>query len=115
MIHFSIPVTKECKHPEWTYGEICVKCGECGRFDKEFICINCGYTEGRKPLDVYGDWGSVEFYDLFSAPICPKCRLLFTKEDRTNYQSDIKKYGFSISHEIIPIKVKDFKARNLTK
>ena len=23
----------ECLHPDQTYGEICVQCGECGRFD----------------------------------------------------------------------------------
>lgn len=83
MIHFDYASIKGCKHPELTCGGLCVKCGECGRFDKEYKCINCGYTEGKKPLDVYKSWGSVEFVDVFSAPICPKCKPLFKKEDKT--------------------------------
>ena len=102
---------KDCKHPEWTYGEICVKCGECGRYDKDYRCINCGYTEGKKPASTYQNWGSVEFYDLFDAPICPKCRPLFKKEDRLNYQKDIKRYGCSFRHKIIECHIKDFVVR----
>ncbi len=111
MIHIDYPPVKECKHPEWTYGEICVKCGECGRYDKDFICVNCGFTEGKKPLSVYKDWGSIEFYDVFFAPICPKCRPLFPLEDRMNYGDDIEEYGCSFRHKMLPMRVKDFKPR----
>ena len=34
MIHIDYSPVKDCKHPEWTYNQICVKCGECGRFEK---------------------------------------------------------------------------------
>lgn len=34
-IHIDFGPTKDCKHPEWTYGMICVKCNECGRFNDE--------------------------------------------------------------------------------
>ena len=112
-MHIDYPPIKDCRHPEWTCGEICVKCGECGRYDAHYKCINCGYTEGRKPPNAYKDWGSVEFYDTFDAPICPKCRKFFVKEDRTNYPDDIAKYGVVISHEIIRGKLKDFKVRNV--
>jgi hypothetical protein len=33
VIHVDFPPVDSCKHPEWSYGLICVKCGECGRFD----------------------------------------------------------------------------------
>jgi len=82
-VHFDYRPTKDCKHPELTYGEICVKCGECGRFDVNYVCKNCGYTEGKKPEFEYAKWGSIEFYDAFDVPICPDCRPLFKKEDRT--------------------------------
>jgi len=32
MIHTDFPPVPECRHPEWSYGMICVKCGACGRF-----------------------------------------------------------------------------------
>ena len=35
-VHLDYPPTKTCKHPEWTYGELCVKCGECGRYNRNF-------------------------------------------------------------------------------
>lgn len=110
-IHFDYPPVKECVHPEWTFGEICVKCGECGRYDVVYKCINCGFTEGKKPLSVYSEWGSVEFYDVFDAPICPKCRKFFVAEDRTNHQDEIEKYGCSISHKIIEQKISEFSPR----
>lgn len=34
-IHLDFAVTKDCKNPEESYGEICVKCNRCGRFDKK--------------------------------------------------------------------------------
>ena len=110
-IHIDFPPVKDCKHPEWTCGELCVKCGECGRFDEDYKCVNCGYTEGKRPLSFYKDWGSVEFYDVFAAPVCPKCRKFFTKEDKKNYPEDIEKYGFSFHHEVIPQMIKDFRSR----
>lgn len=86
MVHWDYPPTKNCKHPEWTYGELCVKCGECGRYNKNFTCVNCGKRVRNKPPDQVGEWGSIEFIDVFSAPICPDCRSLFKKEDRINFK-----------------------------
>ena len=111
IIHFDYTPVKECKHPEWTCGEICIKCGECGRYDLDFKCTNCGYTEGKKPVSSYANWGSVEFYDVFSASICPKCRRFFASEDRMNFPDEIAKYGFAISHKIIPQKIAKFVRR----
>lgn len=34
VIHIDYPPIDECKHPEWTYGLLCVKCGGCGRFEE---------------------------------------------------------------------------------
>jgi hypothetical protein len=108
MIHIDFSVTRECKHPEWTYGEICVKCGECGRFDKDYVCINCGYTEGRKPFDVYRGWGFIEFYDVFASPICPKCKPLFKLEDKTNYKDTWEQVTKGKDMDCY---IKDFKSR----
>lgn len=33
-IHWDIRPVKQCFHPDWTYGEICVKCNDCKRFNK---------------------------------------------------------------------------------
>lgn len=102
-VHTDYHPTKQCKHPEWTYGEICVKCGECGRFDVKYKCVNCGHTEGKKPLSVYSNWGQVEFYDAY-VPICPKCKPLFKNEDRTQFEESYKA-------KIISCHIKDFKRR----
>jgi ssDNA-binding Zn-finger/Zn-ribbon topoisomerase 1 len=74
--------TKKCKHPEWTYGEICVKCGECGRFNTQFTCINCGFIIKNSPIQELRNWGIIEFVDGWFN-ICPKCKSLFKKEDQT--------------------------------
>ena len=34
-IHISYEVTDDCKNLEESYGEICVLCNKCGRFDEE--------------------------------------------------------------------------------
>jgi hypothetical protein len=34
-IHISYGVTDDCKNLEESYGEICVQCNKCGRFDEE--------------------------------------------------------------------------------
>lgn len=82
-IHLDYSPIKGCRHSEWTFGEICVKCNECGRYDVDYKCVNCGYTKGKKSPSVYADWGEIEFIDVFTAPICPKCKPLFKNEDRT--------------------------------
>jgi hypothetical protein len=33
--YISIGVTDDCKNLEESYGEICVRCNKCGRFDEE--------------------------------------------------------------------------------
>ncbi len=34
-LHISIAVRDDCKNLAESYGEICVLCNKCGRFDKE--------------------------------------------------------------------------------
>lgn len=34
-IHCDFAVVKDCKNLEDSYGEICVKCNKCGRFDEK--------------------------------------------------------------------------------
>lgn len=41
-IHVSCGVSKDCKNKEESYGEVCVRCNKCGRFDKE---------EGKSEVD----------------------------------------------------------------
>ncbi len=91
--------SKNCKHPEWTYGEICVQCGECEERNPTFVCVNCG----RFGKD-NGDWGSIEFMNVFIAPICAQCRPLFKEEDRRNYPN-------SYEHKTIYEYYGDFKKR----
>ena len=34
MIFIDYSVTEDCKNLEQSYGEICIQCNKCGRFDK---------------------------------------------------------------------------------
>ena len=34
-VHISNGVSKDCKNKKESYGEICVRCNKCGRFDKD--------------------------------------------------------------------------------
>ena len=34
-VHLCISVIDDCKNLQESYGEICVRCNKCGRFDKE--------------------------------------------------------------------------------
>jgi hypothetical protein len=41
MIHIDFSVTDNCNNLESSYGEICVKCNACGRFNEdEDICFD---------------------------------------------------------------------------
>jgi hypothetical protein len=65
---------KNCKSPKETYGEICVQCNKCGRFNQK--CLICNKV--IKPDD---DIIEVELFDVFSAVVCP------------GHEELIKKYG----------------------
>jgi hypothetical protein len=85
MNHISRAPTKNCKHPEDTYGEICVKCNDCGRFNSK--CCVCGKI--LKPDD---EVIRVEFYDVFEDYTCPEHLPLFEKHCDSKYED---KYEFS--------------------
>ena len=34
-VHWDYRPTKDCTQGEFTYGEICIKCNKCGRFNKD--------------------------------------------------------------------------------
>lgn len=34
-VHISYGVAEDCKNPEESYGEICIRCNKCRRWDKE--------------------------------------------------------------------------------
>lgn len=81
-VHIDFPPIEGCKHPEWTYGVLCVKCNDCGRFNREYKCINCGFKQTINPAKEPDNWGVIEFYDgKFN--ICPNCKPLFKAEDET--------------------------------
>lgn len=101
IIHFDYKPIKDCKHPEWTYGEICVKCNECGRFNIQLTCLNCGFVNETKSRYDFQDWGKVELYNGYF-PICPRCRPLFKEEDEI-----LRPY----ENKIIGCNQKDFKRR----
>lgn len=99
-IHVDYAPIKECRNPD-TYGMMCVKCNDCGRFTKEYQCINCGQSV-KEAFGFPPDWEAVEFYDKLRAPVCPKCKKYFTeKELVTN--------GYS--HSLIGCKTADFPKR----
>ena len=65
---------KNCKSPELTYGEICVKCNKCGRFNQKCLICNKVIKPGDYVIEI-------ELYDIFSAVAC------------TRHEDLIKRYG----------------------
>lgn len=94
------PLAK-CRNPD-TCGMVCVRCNDCGRFTREFQCVNCG----QRIKEDFGwpkNWAAVEFYDKLRALICPACKKYFTKKELiTN--------GYS--HSVIGCKLVDFIKRS---
>jgi len=75
MVFIDYAPIKGCKNPD-SYGEICVKCNKCHRFNPNFKCLNCGRR--TRAMKNYKTWRFVELYDVFRAPICPDCQKYFT-------------------------------------
>ncbi len=101
-VHLCYPPIKGCKNPD-TYGEICVQCNKCHRFNPNWTCLNCG--KRTRAMVSRKTWQAVELYDVFRAPICPNCQPLFTKEER-----GIADLAFPYP-ETIPVHKKDFVRR----
>lgn len=71
--HISLVPVKDCKNID-TYGTICVKCNDCGRFNVE--CCICG-----KVLTPENGIINIEFYDVFCDFACKEHEDLFKKMD----------------------------------
>ena len=67
---------KNCKSPAETYGETCIQCNKCGRFNGK--CLVCNKV--IRPGETYI---SVELYDVFESPVCPgKCEKIVKKHGK---------------------------------
>lgn len=80
----SIRITDNCKNLLDSYGEICVHCNRCGRFD--LICNICGH---RSKPRYFKFWERVECIDKFRVLVCPKCKRnipnnFYVKDDYSN-------------------------------
>ena len=95
MIDFA-PV-KNCKSPELTYGEICVKCNKCGRLNQK--CLVCGKV--IRPGYVVIE---VELYDVFRAVVCPGHKELIKKYGK--FLPAYKKYDIHMTKKEFKIKLK---------
>lgn len=84
MNHISLAPVKDCTNID-TYGTICVKCNECGRFDVK--CCICGKI--LKPEDEVIE---VEFYDVFCDYACKKHEKIFKGIDKYEEKYMIYKY-----------------------
>ena len=60
-MHIDFAPIEDCKRPELTYGELCIKCNECGRFDyggvsnpvRSEICLMSQFNPGIPPFWEY--------------------------------------------------------------
>lgn len=76
MLFIDYAPVKNCKSPMETYGEICIKCNKCGRFNGK--CLVC--SKVIKPEDEYI---FVELYDVFADPVCKgKCKSFIKKHGK---------------------------------
>ena len=81
MIHIDYRPVPDCINPD-SFGEICVKCNQCGRFTRGVVCLNCG-REAEHILGVAWPpgWGEVELIDSFREPVCDRCVPFFSEEE----------------------------------
>ena len=100
-IHIDYAPIKDCKNPD-TFGEICVKCNKCHRFNPNFKCLNCG--KRTRAMKSYDTWKSVELYDVLRAPVCLDCQKFFTEGEMV-----IGREWWN--RDIISCHLKDFKKR----
>ena len=100
------PIIDNCMNLKDSYGEICVLCNKCGRFNTTWRCTNCKTKRTGKTYKLPYGWRSVEFYDSLREPICTKCKRYF-KDELINANS--------YSNKVISCKVADFKERNASK
>ena len=63
-----IGVAKNCKNPD-SYGEICVRCNKCGRFDKDHDHVSRGYLLSLANKD--GAHGYISANEIINAPSLP--------------------------------------------
>lgn len=103
-IRVDYAISKNCKNLLESYGEICVKCNKCHRFNPNWCCINCGKrTRGMKS---HLTWKTIELYDVFRAPVCPDCQKFFTdaelgEDDKNGYPDTIRMYRKNFKRRVI--------------
>lgn len=91
-------VNKNCKNPD-SYGEICVRCNKCGRFD--VFCLICKKLLKPKMKVYY-----VELHDKFTNTLCPKDFKLVKKYVEKGSLEFYRKY-FGYDKYLIPMKKKE--------
>ena len=99
MVIDCVPLSN-CKNQMATYGEICVRCNKCHRFD--LYCLNCGKRTGA--IGSYKTWKFVELMDIFRIPVCPTCQKYFTPEEMA-----LNREWWD--RDVIPVYRKDFQRR----
>ena len=60
MIHIDFSIGKDCKNLQDSFGEICVKCNACGRFDKKtekqcYLNVLKNQLQENKEFDNWAD------------------------------------------------------------
>jgi len=91
MNHICISALKNCKNPLESYGEICVHCNKCHRYDVH--CLICGKLLNNMPES---NIITVEFYDSFCEYICKSHEHLFKNFGKygDKYETNMRKNEF---------------------
>jgi hypothetical protein len=95
MIYIDYTPILDCKSLEETYGEICIKCNKCGRFDIK--CFICG-----KIIKPDEEVIEVEFYDVFSCYCCLShddvIKKFSTRKYENKFMIDMDQKTFLVNH-----------------
>ncbi|HUW46157.1 MAG TPA: hypothetical protein VMW50_10240 [Dehalococcoidia bacterium] len=100
--HIDYAPMPNCKNLAETYGEICVKCNKCHRFNPDWRCLNCG--KRTRAMKSFETWKAVELYDVFRAPVCPDCQKYFTDGEMA-----IGREWWN--RDVLSVRYRDFKRR----
>lgn len=85
MIFIDFSRAKNCKQLEKIYGEICIKCNFCGRFNKKCIICKKILKPGDKVI-------TIEFRNIFCDFACKEHELIFKNFNTFDGKYDVPQY-----------------------
>ena len=73
-MHLDFTPLPECRRPEDTYGEVCIKCNECGRFEVTALAVPVRDPKCSGPGKPCFEKHDCQYRDAEGICHCDKCQ-----------------------------------------